>query len=161
MEGEDKFGFFVCELPIHRSKRFQLLFDVLLFLILRVQQNFQNLRSIGANAKTLSNDFNGTDDILQNRVMNRSQSAGTRPNFETSSFEVLSDDRSLSDDDDVSFCLLFQFHHQPSMDISNMSLENAIRHENDNALLPALLDLHFSGRRKDDVRQIGAEFRLT
>lgn len=90
-------------------------------LILGVQVNLNQLRSICAYANALPNNFSGVDNVIQDRIVYVSESAAARPRpIELSvSLKVLTQDGALRDNNYISAReFLLKFFYQSLLDLA-------------------------------------------
>ena len=154
--GEREDGILGRELLVDGRVGRQLALHVFLVLVPRVQHDLQHLGAIHADAAALAKDLGGAHDVLHDRLVHRGKGARARPHLQTLAAEVLVQDRTVRDEDDVLLAeLLLQLTDEPALDLLHR-LPRAERDVHDDRF-PALPHVHLLGRGDGDLPQLGLD----
>merc|ERR1719215_58243 len=140
---------------VHSSENSQLLLGG--FLVLAIKADLQDLASIGLDLGALSRDFRRKDNILEDGLMNRSESAGARADLMSTTTKVLVQDSAVGHEDNVFLLeLLFQFADQLGKELLRLTVNHVWQEHADSGLL-ATRALDFGSAREAELTQISLE----
>jgi len=126
--------------------------------ILRVEQNFEQFRSIDGDSCPLANDFGRVDQVFEDLLVHRREGSATRTLLlDAGSARRLAQHPALSDEDDVPVGeLLLQLTGQPLLNLPE-SLDLRHRDKNDDGLLSAF-NIHLARGRDLEWAKLSLEF---
>lgn len=133
VERED--GVLVGQLAVDRRERRELLLQVVLLLVLRVEEDLEELAAVNRHARALADNLRRGDDVLEDRLVDRRERARARAHLDALARAVLVEDRALGHEDDVLLReLLLEVANQAAVDLLHV-LPHAVRREDDDRLV--------------------------
>merc|ERR1719362_381584 len=154
--GKHEDSLLVCKFPINSGKGCELSLNLLFIFVFWVQKDFENFRTVHADACPLANNLSGSHNIFQDRFLHRRQCAVAWPHFDALPPEVFIENGAIGNKDQMPVAEFFlQFTDEASLDLT-YGPPNTERKEHHQC--PACLShLNLLGCRYVDLPELGLD----